>query len=154
MLLSNLQQKLVVLFTTLGVIGFIDATYLTVEHYMGSIPPCVVSEGCSAVLTSKWSTVAGVPVALMGTLFYLFVVILALAYLRTQNKKIILVAILTTSINIIVSAFLVSLQLFVIKQICFYCMVSGGVSAALFIVGLFIFFGLRAKSNGQENLPL
>lgn len=154
MLPSNSSIKLAWVFAVLAVIGFLDATYLTTEHFLGTIPPCVVSDGCGAVLTSKWSTIAGTPIALMGALFYLFLLVLTLVYLRTGNKKLMLIATLGTIVNITVSAFLVSLQLFVIKQICFYCMVSAGVSTALFIVGIFIFFGLRAKSSDQGNLPL
>jgi len=52
----------------LSAIGFLDATYLTVEHYRGEIPPCAIIGGCEAVLTSPQAKIADVPVALLGSL--------------------------------------------------------------------------------------
>jgi uncharacterized membrane protein len=61
-------------------------------------------------------------------------------------------AVVITGINFIVSVFLVSLQLFVIEQICFYCMVSAVISTGLFATGIFIFSRLRVRSSVPKNL--
>lgn len=145
-------KKPVLFFTALAGAGFIDATYLTVQHYLGAIPPCFVADGCSVVLTSKWSEIAGVPIALLGALMYLALLVLSVIYLRTKNIRALAGAVVITGINFIVSVFLVSLQLFVIEQICFYCMVSAVISTGLFATGIFIFSRLRARSSVPENL--
>jgi len=53
-----------IIFLAVSAVGFLDATYLTVEHYRVGIPPCAIL-GCEIVLTSAQSRIAGVPVALV-----------------------------------------------------------------------------------------
>jgi uncharacterized membrane protein len=47
------------------------ATYLTVVHYTGGEPVCAVAHGCATVQASDYAKLAGVPVALLGVLGYL-----------------------------------------------------------------------------------
>jgi uncharacterized membrane protein len=47
------------------------AGYLTVVHYTGGAPVCAISHGCETVQHSGYSTLAGVPVALLGIVGYL-----------------------------------------------------------------------------------
>ena len=128
-------------------IGFLDATYLTIEHYRGAIPPCTI-EGCEVVLTSEQAEIAGVPVALLGAIYYLLILILAIAYLDRQNQSVLRFAASTTIVGLVASAYFVSLQLFVIKSICQYCMISAGTSTLLFITGIYI----RRKINLLAHL--
>jgi len=56
----------------LAVIGLADASYLTIIHYAGIKSFCTSAHNsCQAVQTSKYSTVAGVPVALLGLIGYI-----------------------------------------------------------------------------------
>lgn len=54
---------LVLGFLILGFLGFLDATYLTVKHYLGTPINCSIFEGCEKVTTSQYATVGGVPVS-------------------------------------------------------------------------------------------
>src|SRR3990167_745687 len=119
-------------------LGFLDATYLTVEHYLGVIPPCSIINGCEKVLTSPYATVGGVPVALAGAVYYLAVFLLALAYLDTRNGRLMVVAAYLTPVGFLASLVLVYLQVFVIGALCLYCLVSAGLSAVLFGTGSLI----------------
>ena len=47
------------------------AGYLTVVHYAGGEPVCAIAHGCATVQKSRYSELAGVPVALLGLLGYL-----------------------------------------------------------------------------------
>jgi uncharacterized membrane protein len=51
------------------------ATYLTVVHYGGGEPVCAVAHGCATVQQSDYATLAGVPVALLGLVGYLAVLV-------------------------------------------------------------------------------
>src|SRR5581483_587523 len=68
-------------------LGFLDAAYLTIQHYQHVIPPCTTG-GCETVLTSSFATIAGTPIALIGAGFYVFIAILTGLYLQTKNKQI------------------------------------------------------------------
>jgi hypothetical protein len=67
--------------------GLADATYLTVTHLTGDDLVCGSPGGCSAVLSSVYASVAGIPTAAFGALAY-FVAFssatLAAFWLRTR----------------------------------------------------------------------
>src|SRR6185312_7733351 len=51
-------------------LGLAIAGYLTYVHYAGVSPVCEIAHGCEKVQSSRWSEVAGVPVALLGLIGY------------------------------------------------------------------------------------
>lgn len=135
-----------IVFLVVSAIGFLDATYLTIEHYRGGIPPCTTA-GCEIVLTSAQSEIAGVPVALLGSLYYLTLLVLSIAYLDSKKTAIIQFASYCTTAGFVASLYFVYLQLFVIKHICQYCMVSASTSTILFILGVYVIIKMRRGST-------
>ncbi len=140
----------VIIFLTVAALGFFDATYLTIEHYRGSIPPCTI-KGCEIVLTSEHAEIAGIPVALLGALYYLALLILSIAYLDSKKKTTIQLASYFTIAGFIASLYFVYLMLFVIKEICQYCLVSATTSTLLFIAGMYIVIKTRHDSDGVKS---
>lgn len=134
---STKIKIIAIAFMVLSVIGFLDATYLTIEHYKGSVPPCAIA-GCEIVLKSGQSTIIGIPVALLGSVYYLVVLILSIAFLESRKMIVLRFASFFTIIGIIASAYFVYLQFFVIGQICQYCMISAGTSTGLFGLGVWV----------------
>ncbi len=122
-----------------ALLGLGDAIFLTVKHYVGTIN-CAVWSGCQEVLVSSYSTIFGFPIALLGTIYYLTLIFIALAY--WQSAKNIFANILTfiPALGFLFSLYLVYLQLVVIKYICIYCMISALGSTCLFILSLIIFW--------------
>jgi uncharacterized membrane protein len=51
------------------------ATYLTIVHYAGGDPVCAIAHGCATVQKSDYAKLAGVPVALIGLVGYLAVLV-------------------------------------------------------------------------------
>ena len=123
-------------FLIVAPIGFIDAAYLTIEHYLNRVPPCSIVSGCEVVTTSQYSAVFGVPIALFGALYYLAIIVGVVAYLDTKKEKILSWVSWATIIGFLTSIYLVGLQLFVLHAICLYCMGSAISSTLLFIFGL------------------
>lgn len=129
-----------------SILGFLDAAYLSLEHFLGRVPPCSIVEGCEQVTTSVYSIIAGVPVALLGAVFYLTVLVLSIVYLDTKrNGPLTFVACLTI-IGFVASLAFVYIQLFVIHAICIYCMFSALTSTTLFILGMMV---LRKTRQGM-----
>ena len=58
-----------------GVIGLAIATYLTVVHYAGGSPVCAIAHGCATVQKSDYAMLAGIPVALLGVIGYLGILV-------------------------------------------------------------------------------
>ncbi len=117
-------------------VGFLDASFLAINHLRGVLPPCSIIKGCETVTTSVYSEVLGIPVALLGAIYYLAIICLAIYCLQTDNAKLIRVLRRATVIGLVSSVYFVVLQLFVIKAICIYCMISAGTSTALFVISL------------------
>jgi uncharacterized membrane protein len=129
------------LFLIVAIFGFADATYLTISHYSGTELYCGVVGDCNAVTTSKYSAIGPIPVALLGALYYLSMIVLTIVYFDSKKETKQVVAKLRsylTSVGFLASAVFVYLQIFVIGLICTFCMVSAGTSTILFILGIYI----------------
>jgi uncharacterized membrane protein len=68
------KPVLVRVMLVLVVIGLADATYLSVVHYAGLKVLCAASGNpCATVQASKYSFLAGIPVALIGAVGYVLI---------------------------------------------------------------------------------
>ena len=134
--MKQLPRWLVLSFIIIAFIGFLDASYLTVKHYTGASITCTLTDGCDEVTNSKYSQLFNIPVALLGMLYYLSVLILSLLYFDTKNPKLGKLILPLTCAGLLASAWFVYAQIFLIKAICQYCMVSALTSTTLFILGL------------------
>jgi uncharacterized membrane protein len=115
-----------------SVVGLGIAGYLTYAHYAGISPVCEVAHGCEKVQTSQWSTVAGVPVALLGLIGYAAV----LAALLVPGEAGLSAAAGVAVVGAGFSAYLTYREVFTIHAICIWCAASAGVMAALAILGV------------------
>jgi uncharacterized membrane protein len=129
-------------------LGFADATYLTVGHYLTLPLPCTLTHGCEAVLTSRFATVGGLPIALLGAIYYLFILFLTLYLYTSDNPKMRIARLVTlvTGIGLIVSCYLLYLQLAVIHALCMYCLGSATTTFLLFISSLFLVRSFRTAA--------
>lgn len=143
--MNTSQRILLWIIVIVAFLGFLDATYLTVQHYMNTVPPCSATQGCERVLTSQYATVAGIPVALGGVLYYLAVFVLAFWMMMNGLRKTIPLLFGLTIIGLVTSAVLVYLQLGVLQAICLYCMGSAISSTLLFVFGFSLFLQSRTK---------
>ena len=144
----KIPNWLIIAFLAVSFLGFLDAAYLTAQHYLGTIPPCVITTGCETVLTSEHSVIFGIPTALLGSVYYLLLFLLAIFSIDIK-REIIRFAAFLTPIGFFASSWFVYLQLFVIKEICSYCVVSAATSTILFVLGLLIII----KSSRSRTIP-
>ncbi len=130
---SNL---LLIFFLLLAAIGFADATYLSVEYFLGTPVACSILKGCEVVTTSHYSLFFGIPVALFGSIYYFSVLVLTAIYFQTRQRFFFYLANFLTFFGFLISLRFVYLQIFVIHAICIYCMTSATSSTLLFILSL------------------
>lgn len=116
--------------------GFLDAAYLAAKHYIGTPVSCSLVEGCETVLGSQYATIGNIPVALAGTVYYLAVFLLVMAYVDTKKQSILLGAAYAAVIGFSASLWFLYLQLFLLKAICIYCIFSAISSSVLFVLGI------------------
>lgn len=126
----------------LALVATADAGYLTWQSFTkGAVAGCgPESHGdCDEVLSSRWSRVAGVPVALGGLLCYGTILGLALAAgTRTFNENAWLgTAILAASLlALFAGTWFTGLQLLALGKLCYYCLAIHlcGMITALLVV--------------------
>lgn len=135
---SKILFRLGFSFLIVSFIGFLDATYLAVKHYIGGAIPCSITQGCEVVTTSQYAVILNIPVALLGAIYYLIIFVLAVLYIDTRRESIINFISRFTIIGLIASLWFVYLQVFVIEALCFYCLISAFTSLLLFVLGLFV----------------
>lgn len=143
------RQALTLLLALVAFIGFLEATYLSVQHYRGVVPPCTIVIGCDLVTTSSYALLFNIPVALLGALYYLAVLLLAVGYLESGNDTLLFLAVALTPIGFLASAYFMYLQLYIIKATCIYCVGSALSSTILFILGIITW---RTKETLRERL--
>src|SRR3954469_6403031 len=90
-LLRPLSRGAFIVLFVVALLGFADATYLTVEHYVNAIPPCSIGS-CETVLTSQYASVLGFPVSLFGSVFYFLVLVLLMVYRDTKKAVLLNIA--------------------------------------------------------------
>jgi uncharacterized membrane protein len=113
-----------------SLIGLGDSIYLAVQHLTGRSVRCSVTTGCSAVLSSHYATIAGVPTAAFGALAYFaafsLATLAAFGYARARTALALLVAPM-----LIMTLWLFYVQAFVLRAYCEYCLLSAGMTMAL-----------------------
>ena len=119
-----------------SLVGFLDATYLTIQHYRGAGLECGPLRECDAVTTSQYAVIGGIPLALLGALYYLAILLLTVAYYDTKHLRIPAIIARLTILGFLASLILVYLQTFVIHAFCFYCLLSAVTSTSLFVLAV------------------
>jgi uncharacterized membrane protein len=121
----------------LALVGLFVALYLTL-YKVGVIGELTCAIGsCETVNTSRWSTFLGLPVAAWGLGYYGVVLAAALAGLSERyadSRPFALGTLLLTGWGALFSLWLTYLELFVIRAICQWCVISAILAVGLVIV--------------------
>jgi uncharacterized membrane protein len=131
---------------TLAAVGLGIAAYLTYVHYSGVAPVCTAGGGCETVQTSRWSELAGIPVAVLGLCGY--VAVLATLAWPGEMARLATFGVAATGAGF--SLYLTYLELFTIHAVCVWCVASAVVMCAL--AGLALVRALRLE-DGATPLP-
>jgi uncharacterized membrane protein len=130
-----LKNKLIIYSLVLGFFGFLDSLYLTISHYKNIVPPCTI-HGCETVLTSSFSMIGPVPLALFGVLFYLTIIIVSLLIVVEGRKQLLKFFHFTVLVGFLFSVMLFLIQALIIKSFCQYCLLSEVIATGLLFLSL------------------
>ncbi len=143
---KTLRTTLIVL----GIIGVGLAAYLTYVHYTGIEPPCSIKGNpCSQVQKSKYSELAGVPVALMGLIGYILILGTLLAP-EVEASRLATAAIALGGFGF--SMYLTYREVFTLEKICEWCVGSAVLMTIIMLLSVWRF--LRGSPGGPpSSLP-
>jgi len=136
---SSSQKKgtiYALLFFILAILGFADATYLTVKNLQGEYIVCSLTHGCDIVTSSPFAEIFGIPVALFGALYYLTVLLLSVLFLDKKKEQTLRIISKLTCIGLGASLYFMFIQAFVLRAWCQYCIGSAITSMILFVIGM------------------
>jgi uncharacterized membrane protein len=130
---SKFSRNLRIAMIVLTVLGVALATYLTIVHYAGLKPACTAGQSCIKVQTSYWSKLDGVPVALLGLIGYIGILISLVLPDREETRA---ATLFLTLIGVGFSGYLTYRELFSIHAVCEECATSAVFLALLFIAAV------------------
>jgi len=113
-----------------ALIGLGIATYLTIVHYAGGAPVCAIAHGCATVQKSRYAEFAGVPVAVLGLLGY----VALLVSLARDTEAFRTAAAFIAIAGAAFSGWLTYVEVFKLHAICIWCVGSAICMALLAIL--------------------
>ncbi|MCB4408215.1 vitamin K epoxide reductase family protein [Synechococcus sp. MU1642] len=131
----------------LATAGLIDTGSITLKRWglLGNLTCPMGADGCDKVLNSAWGTLfAGIPLSMVGVLAYGAVLLMALLPLLPglqENKSDLSRrtwwGLFTVSLAMAVfSGVLLGVMMLKIQAFCFFCVLSAGLSLALFVLSI------------------
>lgn len=128
----------VALYLTLNRLGFIGGGGLV----------CAVGS-CDVVNASRWATFIGIPVAAWGLGYYVITFALAIASLQERlaySMQVSRALLFLGSAGFLFSAWLTYLELFVIRAICQWCVISAVLATGIFVASLLDYRELQGSA--------
>lgn len=118
----------------LSLLGFGVSIYLAVTKYLGLNVPCSITGGCEDVLSSRYASLFGIPLAVWGVAYFTGVILAALLanHYAVWRKAL---TILLSAGALAAAVFLV-LQFFVLKKVCQYCLVTDVLAIVLLLLDI------------------
>ena len=121
----------------LSVYGLGASIYLTITHFEPKALACVSNSrfNCEKVTQSPQSEIFGIPVAMLGLVFFVPMLVLCLpAAWRAVDRRIHLARLVLSITGVGMIVYLISAELFVIKAICLWCSSVHVATLLLFVI--------------------
>jgi uncharacterized membrane protein len=123
----------------LAILGVLVSVYMTIYKLTENPNMCLGNGGCSTVNSSRYASIYGIPVALVGVGGYL--VILALLWLEGRNSFLAengtLVIFGLALLGFLFTLYLIYVELALIHALCPFCVTSQITMTILFILSVF-----------------
>jgi len=117
-------------------LGVLDSAYLTWDHFSPSNAYCGVGffSTCNRVLSSSYSEIVGVPLALIGLIHYISLFLFLFLSVRSRKRVWRYLVIWESFVGFVASLYFVFLMIFVIHAGCLYCFGSAVISFLIFVI--------------------
>ncbi len=125
----SIINRLIFIFSLLG-LGV--SAFLLYEYSLNTPIICPLGGGCDIVRSSPYSRFLGISLPVLGIAFYLMVASLSIARSQKLSSKIFFkLQFLISAAGVGFGIYLTSLEAFVIKAYCFWCVLSFIISAVI-----------------------
>lgn len=117
----------------LGILGAIDAAYLVWKNRKKQPLVCPIGDDCNVVLNSKWNKTFFIRNDILGLLFYIGIIVGAILLYFDMGGIIETLLLVGSGVGVLFSGLLVFVQAKIIKNYCFYCLVSAFLTLLIFL---------------------
>lgn len=125
---------LVNIIVLLGLAGFLISFYIYKKKKTKKKLICPRRSNCETVIHSDYSKILGIPVEVLGIFYYFFIsssyVVTSIFGFWSSYVSIALVGV--SMCSVLFSIYLVSIQMFVLKHWCMWCLSSAFISVLIF----------------------
>lgn len=130
-----MQVLLINLIALLGLTGFLISAYIYNKKKAKKKLICPRRSNCETVIHSDYSKVLGIPVEVMGMIYYAFIgSIYSFGFnFNFWSPTIASIVFGITACSVLFSVYLVSIQTFVLKHWCMWCLCSALTSILIFV---------------------
>lgn len=128
---------IVILLIILGILGIFDSGYLILKRILKKPLTCPINRNCEEVLDSKWNKLFFIKNDVLGLIYYVITIIFGL-YLIFISESFLVLAKIISGLALLTSIFLIFIQFKVLKQYCFYCLVSSVINLFIFLIILIL----------------
>ena len=120
----------------LSIVGLAGSIYLTISHFDTHISlVCPDLGSCNRILTSNTSHFLGIPVPVLGLLYFVPMTLLCLPALwRSNDRRIHFARLILSAIGVAMIIYLFIEELFIIQALCIWCSVIHFVGFLLFVI--------------------
>jgi uncharacterized membrane protein len=121
----------------LGIAGFWLASYIYHCKHKQKPLVCPLRTSCDFVTGSDYSKFLGIPVERLGMVYYLSMFMLHVAVIINPlffTRTVLFSSLIASTLAILFSIYLISVQAFVLKQWCTWCVCSAILCAAIFAI--------------------
>ncbi|MEK7514363.1 MAG: vitamin K epoxide reductase family protein [Patescibacteria group bacterium] len=131
-----------IILLALSVVGFLVSYHIHVKKKKAEKLVCFVGKDCDKVIHSEYNAlIFGIHNEVLGMLYYGFAIVLTvlpfLGVIMLLGFPLTSVLLVVSGLAALFSVLLTFIQLFLLKEICEYCLVSAAVSIAMFVVRIF-----------------
>jgi uncharacterized membrane protein len=142
----------------LALAGLGVSIYLTIAHFSDSALAGCSESGlinCTRVTTSQQSYVFGIPVAVLGLAFYVFVVAIMSPWAwQARRREIHMLRIAAMVVGIGFVLYLIYAELIIIGSICLYCTSVHAITFVLFVLTAFAAAAWGIRPGATWRIPL
>ena len=128
-----------IILLALSAVGFLVSFHIYTKKKKADKLVCYVGKDCDKVIHSEYNAlIFGIHNEVLGMLYYGFAITLTvmpfLGIFALAGIQLSSVLLVVSGLAALFSVLLTFIQLFILKEICEYCLVSAAVSIAMFIV--------------------
>ncbi len=134
-------RKLALFYAILAAAGLVLSAWLWYHATRTAVLFCPSGGGCSTVQQSRYAHFLGLPVAAWGAFYYLLAVFVAAQWaiarpVPGQERMFSWLVLVLAATGEAVSLYLIYLELFIIRAVCFWCVVSATITTLLLVTAV------------------